>query len=271
MADVYLTLKVWENARDKAAEVIQSGKYSLVKVNTPDDFEKIYGANVLTTTEEIFYFKYTENYGWPLISFFHKIGDGYNPYGSNYYSLWSTTSNLFYKNWDDNDLRKQHIYYKWDIGLGNNTLLFKKYINTKSMTGAPNDWPIYRYSELLLIYAESANNSSNGPTNQALECLNKVHRRAYGYDPEAPSPVDFKITDFNKEQFFELVLKEKGCETVLECKRWFDLVRTGKAASVIKEAEGKTIKGSMYLWPIPITETNYNKSIDPIRDQNPGY
>ena len=124
---------------------------------------------------------------------------------------------------------------------------------------------------MLLIYAEAANNANNGPTELAVECLNKVHRRAYGYNPESPSPVDFKVGDYDKDSFFELVFQEKGYETILECKRWLDLVRTGKAAKLIKTAEGIDLNESMYLWPIPISETNYNKAIDPVTDQNPGY
>lgn len=272
LSDVYLTRKDWGNASTKAEEVISSGKYSLVKVSTPDDFEKIFGADVINTTEEIFYFKYNRQYGWSMMGFFHKDGDGYKPYGANYYSFYSYTTSFFYKNWDNNDFRKQHNYYKWDIGLGDNTLLFKKYIDPKSTDGtSPNDWPIYRYADVLLIYAEAANNVNNGPTVKAIECLNKVHRRAYGYDPEVISSVDFQISNYNKDSFSDLVLKEKGYETQLECKRWLDLIRTGKAAKVIKEAEGIDIKTSMFLWPIPITETNYNKAIDPVKDQNPGY
>lgn len=124
---------------------------------------------------------------------------------------------------------------------------------------------------MLLIYAEAASNANNGPTTKAIECLNKVHRRAYGYDPEVISPVDFQMSNYNKDSFSDLVLKEKGYETQLECKRWLDLIRTGKATKIIKEAEGIDIKTSMFLWPIPITETNYNKAIDPVKDQNPGY
>lgn len=270
-ADVYLNLKDWKNAQDKAKEIIDSGKYSLVEVKIPDDFEKIYGADVLTTSEEIFYFKYNDQRGWDLMNFFHITGDGYKPYGNNWYSFYSTTNNYFYKHWDNNDLRKQHNYYSWDIGLGDNTMLFKKYIDPHGTTNASNDWPIYRYPEVLLIYAEAANQVNNGPTAEAMEYLNKVRRRGYGYNPETISPIDYKLTDYNIHSFFELVLQERGYEMILECKRWLDLVRTDKASEIIKQAEGIDVNTAMYLWPIPVVETNYNKAIDPIKDQNPGY
>ena len=31
------------------------------------------------------------------------------------------------------------------------------------------------------------------PTAEAMEALIQVHRRGYGYDPKAPSPVDYKL------------------------------------------------------------------------------
>lgn len=271
LADVYLNLKDWTNAKNKAKEVIDSGKFSLVEVKEPDDFEKIYGADILTTSEEIFYFKYNDQQGWPLMNFFHIDGDGYKPYGANWFSFYSKTDNYFYMNWSDRDLRKQHLCYSWDIGLGDNTLLFKKYIDPNGTTNSSNDWPIYRYPEVLLIFAEADNHANGGPTGEAVECLNKVHRRGYGYDPDIISPEDFNIADYTEASFDELVLQERGYEMILECKRWLDLVRTGRAVETIKRAEGIDMNTSMLLWPIPVVETNYNKAIDPVKDQNPGY
>ncbi|MBC8601370.1 RagB/SusD family nutrient uptake outer membrane protein [Parabacteroides acidifaciens] len=271
LADVYLNIKEWEKARDKAKEVIDSEAYSLVEVKSSDDFENIYGADLLTSSEEIFYFKYTDQKGWELMNFFHITGDGYKPYGNNWYSFYTYMDNPFYTEWDDLDLRKQHLFYAWDIGLGDNTLLFKKYIDPNGTSGASNDWPIYRYPELLLIYAEAANEVNGGPTSEAMECLNKVRRRGYGYAPGTPSPVDLNAGNYNKNSFSELVLRERGYEMILECKRWLDLLRTGLAGEYIKKGKGVDLNMSMSLWPIPVVETNYNKAIDPVKDQNPGY
>src|SRR5690606_1887879 len=66
LADVYLTLGMYEEAATKALQVIQSNKFSLVPATSIEDFEyKIFGPDLLTSTEEIFYFKYT-----------HEIGQG---------------------------------------------------------------------------------------------------------------------------------------------------------------------------------------------------
>ena len=50
-----------------------------------------------------------------------------------------------------------------------------------------------------------------------------------------------------------------------------DLVRTGQAKKFIKETTGIDMAESMLLWPIPVGEINYNKAMDPVLDQNPGY
>jgi len=220
LADVYLNLKNWGNARDLAKQVINSGKYSLVNVNVADDFYEIYGPNVINTTEEIFYLKFSTSEGWDFTMFAHHPGSKLHA-GGGYYGHYTRTDNPVIANWDDNDLRKEFILYTWNIGIGSNTLLYKKFI-TPEETHAPNDYPWYRYADLLLIYAEAANQANNGPTADAIECLNKVHRRAYGFDPEIPSPVDFKINDYDIESFLDLVIKERGYETMYEGKRWLN-------------------------------------------------
>lgn len=86
-----------------------------------------------------------------------------------------------------------------------------------------------------------------------------------------PSTVDFNLAAYNATTFIDLIVKERGYEFQYEGKRWLELKRTGKAAATILAVKGKTIAQKMYLWPIPLSETNYNKALDPVKDQNPGY
>lgn len=267
LADVYLTTGNWSSAKEKAGEVIDSGNFSLVEIEKVEDFEKIYGAELLTSSEEIFYQKFTRDYGNNILTFMHYPGDGYKPYGASYFSHYTFGSNLFFKNWDNDDLRKQNNFYKKDIALGDDTYLYKKFIDPNGYNNSPNDWPYYRYPEVLLIYAEADNRINKGPTSKAMEYLNMVHRRAYGYPSTQPSPIDFNINDYNEESFFELVLMEKAYETFFEAKRWFDLKRTNKTAQVIKQAFNIDMDINMLFWPIPTGELSYNK----LMDQNPGY
>src|SRR3546814_5596885 len=73
------------------------------------------------------------------------------------YAHYGDASGRFYTEWDDADIRKQ-LWDKIDFGLGPNTLVSKKYVDQNSVEqsrGAGNDLPIYRYSEVLLQFAEA--------------------------------------------------------------------------------------------------------------------
>ncbi len=275
LADVYLTQGKYNEARNKANEVIQSNKYSLVAVKTKTDFQlNLFGPTIVTTPEEVFYFKYSRQAGqgnymcWILN---HAITGNFNFGGA--YAHYSDATNPFYVSWDNNDIRKS-LWDRTNFGLGTNTLVSSKYIDPNAVEasrGAGNDIPIYRYADVLFIYAEASCMIANGPTAEGVEALNKVHRRAFGKDPNVQSTVDFKSTDYNTASFQDLVLKERAYEFIFEGKRWYDLKRTGKTAAVINAAKGITIAEKSYLWPIPVSELNFNKALDPAKDQNPGY
>lgn len=273
LADVYMTLGRYEEARDKANEVIQSNAFSLVPVTAYTDFQKIFGPDVMTSSEEIFYFKHSRLPGqgnyllWILnhpSTKLYTFGGAYAHYGD--------SKDPFYTTWDDGDLRKK----MWDVinfGLGTTTIVSKKFIDNAAVgsNDAGNDSPEYRYADVLLMYAEAATRVAGAPTPEAVEALNKVHRRAYGYDPNVASPVDFIQADYDEDSFVDLVIKERGYEFIWEGKRWFDLKRTGKASEVLLANRGITIADSHYLWPIPVDELNFNQALNPATDQNPGY
>lgn len=82
-----------------------------------------------------------------------------------------------------------------------------------------NNLRIYRYSETLLNAAELLL-ATNGDASMAADYLNKVHHRAGLTD-------DLTATEDN-------ILQERHLEFVGEGKRYWDLIRTGKAAEVLK-------------------------------------
>lgn len=274
LADTYFYQAQYAEAKNKAEEVISSNKYSLVQVSNVNDFQKLYGPDIVNTTEEIFYLKYSRatDQGWSYVDFLHHPSDPYlNKTGL--YALYMDTVNYrTFNNWNNKDLRKKN-WYPWNIGLGVNTVLTLKFIDPLKVSGAGNDYPFYRYADLLLLYSESACKANNGPNADALEKLNMVHRRGYGKNPTQSSEVDFKLSDFpDQNSFINTVIKERGYETFLEGgKRWLDLKRSGKAQDVIKAATGLDIAEKHFLWPIPEIEMNSNSAIDPKTDQNPGY
>src|SRR3990170_1546336 len=273
LSEVYLTLGQWENSAAKAKEVIASGKYSLVAVSVSEDFQKIYGPEVVNTSEEVFYLKYNRQQGFGLVNYAHRAIGPYKYYGGGgvYAQYTDSTSNSFIKSWDKEDLRKAHILYNVDVGLGPNTVLFRKFRDPVATSGGGNDYPWYRYADVLLFHAEAAARAAGIPTADAMESLNKVHRRAYGYDQNTPSPVDFNITNYDLTSFIDLVVRERGYETMYEGKRWLDLKRLGIAKQRIKEVKNIDVAEKHMLWPIPNSEMLYNKALDPVADQNPGY
>ncbi|OMP76384.1 RagB/SusD family nutrient uptake outer membrane protein [[Flexibacter] sp. ATCC 35208] len=273
LTDVYMTLHQYDKARDKALEVINSGKYSLVKVNVAADFDKLFGPDISNSTEEIFYLKYARTpsgQGFPYPIYAHYPNSGYYPPGG-YYTFYSDSEqNSFVKNWDKNDLRYAYDWYAQTFGLGATTILLKKFSDKSAVTAGGNDYPMYRYADILLFYAEAVAQAESAPSADALEKLNMVHRRAYGKDPlTADASIDFQLTD--QQSFINRVVQERGYENCGEGKRWLDLKRLGIAQQVIAAVKGKTVTERHLLWPIPTVEYNYNTAINPTTDQNPGY
>src|SRR5690606_33795616 len=274
LADVYLTLGRFEDAREKSDEVIQSGRFSLVPVSSVGDFQqKIFGPEVVTNSEEIFYMKYSRipGQGNYILWILNHPSTGLFNYGGAY-AHYGDASNPFYVEWDDADIRK-HLWDQVDFGLGPNTLVSSKYTDQQAVEqnkGAGNDLPIYRYAEVLLQFAEADCRVAGGPTAAAMEALNQVRRRAYGFDPSSASAVDLNAADYDEESFIDLVLQERAYEFQFEGKRWLDLKRTGKAAEMVLKNKGRTIAEAHYLWPIPLNELNFNNAMDTQAEQDAG-
>lgn len=279
LAQVYLQLEKYQEAATYAKQVMDNNKYALVPVATSRDFEKIYGANIITSTEDIFSIKsYTNEAGWQYPGFCAhpsaKIDGKLICGGTGWYGIYTTSDNKIIAGWDENDLRKDYNLLLHDIGLGNNTyLLVKFYDFDASGPWAPgNANPLIRYADVLFTYAEAATKAAGAPTAEAIEALNEVHRRAYGYDPKASSEVDLKLSDYKTtDQFMKLLIQEQAYEFFNEAKRWPFLVRLGIAKQQIKEIKGIDVADKHLLFPIPTTEFDYNEALDPSKDQNPGY
>jgi hypothetical protein len=284
LADVYMTRKNFTAAKPLLEAVISSNAYSLVSVSTVRDFDKIFGYEVTNTTEEIFYQKTsrTNNSGWELVMFNahpNAIVNGGKMQGTGgWYALVLSSENKWIEGWDSNDLRKDFNYLPFSRmdtfdGLPMDGLSVKFYDpDAESSGGATCDNPVYRYADVLMMYAEVLNEVNNGPNAEAMEYLNMIHRRGYGYDPTSPSPVDLKLSDYStKQAFMDILTKEQCYEFWTEGKRWPFLVRTGQAEKYVKEYKGRDINPDLYHFPIPDTEFTYNTALNPSTDQNPGY
>ena len=94
-------------------------------------------------------------------------------------------------------------------------------------TGATGiNYPYMRYADVLLMYAEAANEINNGPTEKAIECLQTVHNRAF----DDGDPDFISAAQADKDAFQRAVLDERKWEFAGENSRWRDLVRTNNYA-----------------------------------------
>ena len=275
LADVYLQLGKYAEAAENSLEVTQ-GNYTLVNVSDKEDFQyRVFGPDIISSTEEIFALKYARlpNQGnYILWISNHPSTKLFTSDGTGAYAVHGDATNPNYLQWEDLDIRKQ-LWDKIDFGLGPNTLVSSKYVDPDALDRgtAGNDLPIYRLSDALLIYAEASARGENIVSLQSMEALNKVHRRAYGFAPNAVSTVDYNASEYSVEEFIDLIVKERGYEFMFEGKRWLELKRIGKVNDYIQLGKGKNVVEKHLLWPIPLSETNYNNAIDPVTDQNPGY
>lgn len=129
-------------------------------------------------------------------------------------------------------------------------------------TTAGNDWIVLRYADVLLMHVEAimagGNETSNGA---ALASFQKIRDRAF------PSTAPNIIANITKDE----LLLERRCELAFEDQRLFDLMRFGKAESVLSAlsaANGYGYTSTDLLLPIPQNEINISQGL---MTQNPGY
>src|SRR5690606_7576412 len=99
---------------------------------------------------------------------------------------------------------------------------FRKYwtnIHDQSQT-LGIDWPLLRYSDILLLFAEADNELNGGPSAEAIQALKDVRVRAYEGDEAGIGTIP---TD--KEGFFQAIVKERLLEFGGEGIRKYDLLR----------------------------------------------
>jgi starch-binding outer membrane protein, SusD/RagB family len=93
-----------------------------------------------------------------------------------------------------------------------------------SVQGDGINWPLMRYADVLLMYAETENELNNGPTEAAKDALRQVRQRAFAPEHWAER-VDGYINAVSgsKETFFEAIVNERAWELGGELVRKADL------------------------------------------------
>ncbi|WP_370479148.1 RagB/SusD family nutrient uptake outer membrane protein [Tamlana flava] len=94
----------------------------------------------------------------------------------------------------------------------------------ESAKGTGINWPMMRYADVILMYAE-AENELNGPTSEAKNALKRVRQRAF--DPaDWSAKVDLYVDSLSDtESFFEAIVDERAWEFGGEFIRKYELIR----------------------------------------------
>tara|TARA_R110002096_G_scaffold58856_4_gene147917 strand:+ start:2714 stop:4207 length:1494 start_codon:yes stop_codon:yes gene_type:complete len=124
-------------------------------------------------------------------------------------------------------------------------------------SGSEQNVRVIRYADVLLMNAEA--NNELGNTNVAITNLNVVRERA-GLS---------QTTAVNQSDLREAILRERRVEFALEGlgdTRYFDLIRSGEASSVLGPRGWVPNKNE--IWPIPFEQINLSNGV---LKQNPGY
>jgi tetratricopeptide (TPR) repeat protein len=120
----------------------------------------------------------------------------------------------------------------------------------------PNNYRAIRYADVLLMAAEANNLKTASDDDKAQGYLNEVRRRAFGDEDHDITLTGSALTD--------AIYAERRLELMGEGHRFFDLVRTGKAADAIDGFE----EGKNEIFPIPLEEIQYSNGN---WAQNPNY
>lgn len=121
-----------------------------------------------------------------------------------------------------------------------------------------DDYIIYRYADVLLMKAEVKNALNQDPSVE----MNTIRQRAFG--------ADFAGHEFvagSKAQNDAAILEERHLELMFEGKRWWDLVRFGKAFELVPSLQGRAGQNHLLLFPIAMSTL----SLEPRVIQNTGY
>lgn len=133
---------------------------------------------------------------------------------------------IYYMSFADNDIRRDATCARYSIlndtisALGNVTSLSPgkwnrawatKRLGSSSSKGTGINWPLMRYSEVLLILAE-AENEINGPTDAAKSALKLVRERAFNSSPTITNDVTNYIdsVSVSQELFFKAIVNERA-------------------------------------------------------------
>lgn len=246
MGKVELTLGNYSAAKTILLEVVNSGAHSLLT-----EPALIFSSSNELNDEIIFSIQFAS-------------GINSNSEGTDAYRMFNPTGRVvgnvtgtkghgvlksdFYLLYDALDKRKDVFVGALESGLGYNNKIEPP---TTVVGDAPNDWVVLRYADVILMLSEIENELGNFAN--AITYLNAIRNRA--------AIGDYQGAAIEADIFKDIDLQRR-LELVWEGHRWFDLLRQGRAQSILGITDVNKL-----LMPLPASQI----AADPALKQNKGY
>jgi len=278
LAKVYVTRRDWTSALAELNQVITAGTFAGTTGAYGYDlfpkFPDVFQQATKNGKEHVFSVQFGTNLG-AVNSTQTLSSAAFNSFNTSVYpgdipadsSLW----NLF----DSTDSRRSVTFYTsmYNAATGKTVVYpgaprFAKFIDfslspltSQGVSGI--NYPVIRYADIFLLYAETLNEINGGPTGDAYAAINKVRSRAN---------VTGLTGGLGQSDFRDSVFLERRKEFIQEGQRWFDLVRRGgsylyDALTKIPAKTGAALKDTLY--PVPQTEIDLVGT--KLLTQNPGW
>lgn len=233
-----------EIARDQCLEIIQSGEHAL-NPSYEDLFRKMCSRQLDNNFVEImFEIGLGERTSGEVGYYIGQRIDPASSYGrgdggvlavpSYYYSFDSLDTRrdvtVVLPEIDGNDTELQSSIISLRIGKWRRSWISPLFPGTDKFTGI--NWPILRYSDVLLMYAETENELNGAPSQGAKDALFAVRERAYGDNADLMPAIPDDYASF-----FEAIVYERACELGGESIRKYDLIRWNMLADMLADTK----------------------------------
>jgi len=268
LAKVYMTQKNFNEALTTLRSVQTLG-YSLLA-----NYEDVFKPTNKNSVESLFEIQYlgaqpslSSNFMYifaPYTSGTAVTGDPGSPLGGS--SGWNIPTQDMIDAYEPGDVRKGiSLAENFTDAAGKvvNIPYVKKYNHGFVERGRTDDnFPVIRYADVLLMIAECLNEQGFTPDGEAFTLLNQIRTRAK-LPAKTAANANAALRVANQEAFRDAILQERRVELAFENHRWYDLVRSGKAVSVLTEHGKHEIAQKIYI-PAGSYQMNENKLLLPI-------
>ncbi|RGM67776.1 RagB/SusD family nutrient uptake outer membrane protein [Phocaeicola vulgatus] len=270
LCKIYLEAKMWKECAEIANEIITQSPHRLI-----EDYSKLWGVENEKNAEFLFVIpSLPPRYQHSAYAAHFQPADFLNPDGTvigwDYYrATWE-----FYNSFDPADKRRADLLtsYKAKVkgeivvkevghGIGEGPIP-----NKFPLDPAHIDWTegtdvvLLRLADIILARAEALN-ELNGPSQEAVDLINKIRERAFGNAEH-----NLKLADYpSKDALRAAILQERSWELFLEGYNRMDLIRHGVYIETMKKKGSTNVSTNHLLLPIPQSELNMNPNLT----QNP--